>query len=219
MKYDRRLYSPGPDLKGPESFSKLPVRICLGSAFGLMLALMAFVWFTGSAVMYVHFWAYLAVVALIVLLLLTAGVFGICHRIESERTRRTAGIIIGSFVAMLGVMAIMICHFFAESYLVPVGFDESPEGENRIVIMRTIAEEGDAYTAYPAIGNHFYIVLAEPDIVVSDGVIQGVHWEGERKAVVTLTDIEGNDATLTVDFEPLYGGDTEETAPGETATE
>lgn len=213
MKYDRRLYSPGPTLKGPVTFSKLPVGICLGIAGGLMLALMGFVWFTGSAVMYIYFWAYLAVICVIILALLTAGVFGICHRIDSERTRRTAGIIMGSFVVMLGMFAAMVCSFFAENYMVPVGFEDSPEGENRIVIMRTLADEaGDAYTAYPAIGNHFYLVLAEPDIVVSEGVIQGVHWEGERKAIVTLTDMEGNDATLTVDFEPLYGGDGEEAA-------
>lgn len=215
MKYDRRLYSPGPDLKGPVQFSKIPVRLCLGLAMGLMLALAGFMWFTGTSVMYVHFWAYLVVVALIILLLLAAGVFGICHRLESERTRRTAGIILGSFVIMLGMMAAMVIGFFAENYLVPVGFSDSPEGENQIVIMRTMAEEGDAYTAYPSIGRNFYIVIAEPDIVVSDGVLQGVEWEGERKAVVRLTDTEGNDAALTVDFAPLYGGETEADAAAE----
>lgn len=215
MKYDYRLYSPGEELKGPDSFSKLPVRICLSTAAGLMLALTGFVWFTGSSVVFVHFWAYLAVVSAIALLLITAGAFGIAHHISVERTRRTAGILMGSFIVMLGMAAATVCGFFAENYLKPVGFVDSPEGENRIVIMRTMAEEGDAYTAYPAIGNYFYIVLAEPDIVVSDGVIQGVEWEGERKAVVTLTDIEGNDATLTVDFEPLYGGESEEETAGE----
>ena len=70
----RRLLNYGPDLTEPAGTpSKLPAKICLISAVVLMFALMGFIMFTGSAVLYVHFWVYIVAVILIVLLLLPAG--------------------------------------------------------------------------------------------------------------------------------------------------
>ena len=66
-------------------------------------------------------------------------------------------------------------------------------------------EQGAVVTAYPAIGNHFFVAGLESEEVLSNGVISGVEWEGERLARVRLEDAGGNETELTVDFSILYG--------------
>ena len=209
MYNDRRLYSPGPELKGPITHSSKPMKICLFAAFALLFAMLAFVYFvTGAAVLYIHFWVYVAVAAVIVLLLLGAGAFAIYNRMQTERSRRNAAIILAGVMLMLGTVAFAMCSAFTGMWQ-PIGFFDSPEGENRIVIMRSQADEGVIIEAYPAVGDHFYVAALRSEAVQSNGVIEGVEWENERMAKVLLEDIDGNDATITVDFALLYSGEEE----------
>ena len=203
---DRRLYSPAPDLKGPVSDHRSQTRICLIAAAALMFALMAFVFYTGTAVLYIHYWVYVAAAALIILLLLGAGAFAIHGRLKGERARRNTAIILIGVMALLGTMAMTLCTTFADLQK-PLGIYASPEGENRIVVFTSDMDEGSMITAYPAIGNHFYVAALESEMIHSNGIISGVEWEGERLAKVKMEDINGNDVELTVDFAPLYGGE------------
>lgn len=204
---DRRLYSPAPPLRGPVTFSKLPVRICVGLAFLLMLALLLFVRYTGNAVLCVHFWIYIAAVGAMTLLLLTAGVFGIWHRVKGESARRITGIVLFSVVGMLALCLATVCATLSDTYQKPIGYYDSPEGKNRIVVMRTEGEGGPLYTAYPAIGNAFYVAAMESDIVQSNTGVGGVQWPEENRAEVHLKDLDGNDALISVDFSVLYEGE------------
>ena len=209
MKSDRRLsHFYGPDLTAPVKKSNLPVRICLISALSLLMALLLFLMYTGSAVLYIHFWVYPAVASLIVLLLLGAGAFAIYNHFDSQKARRVSAIILIGVMLLFGTFGFTLCQIAAMQK--PARFYDSPGGENRIVIMLTTADQGVVVTAYPAIGNHFYVAGLESELVQSNGVISGVEWEGERLAKVKLEDIDGNDTELTVDFSILYAG--EETA-------
>ena len=205
----RRLNYPAPDLTGPYKPNRLPTRICLISAASLCLSLLLFIMYTGNLVLYVHFWAYIAVAALIVLLLLAAGAFAIRNRIKSDRARSNTTIVLFGFLIMLALIAVSVCWSLGEMYMKPVGYSDSPEGDNSIVIMKTAGEGGSYISAYPAIGKHFYVAAIESDFILSNGVIQGVDWEGDRKATVRLLDAEGNETSLVVDFSPLYSEDSE----------
>lgn len=209
MYSDRRLSSfYGPDLKGPVKKSHLPTRVCLVSAAVLMFALLGLFMYTGMAVLYIHFWVYVAAVSLIVLLLLGAGAFAIYNRFDTDRARRIVAIILGGLMLMLATMAYALCSLFMDM-LQPIGYYDSPNGENRIVIMKSAADQGSVIEAYPAIGSSFYVAALESEQVLSNGVISGVEWEGERLAKVFLEDIDGNDTVLTVDFSILYAGEDE----------
>ena len=207
MKTDRRLSSfYGPDLTKPVKKSNLPVRICLISAVSLLMMLLLFIMYTGSAVLYIHFWVYPAVVGLIAMLFLGAAAFAIYNRCESQRASRNAAILLIGFMVMVGMAIFSVCSLFTNMWR-PVGFFDSPEGENRIVVMRSQADQGSLIEAYPAIGNHFYVAGMESEKVLSNGVISGVEWEGERLAKVYLEDVDGNDTELVVDFSILYAGE------------
>lgn len=206
MYRDRRLYSPGPDLKQPITHSTKPTKICLILALVVMFLLGAFIWFTGTAVLYIHYWVYIAVAALVVLLLVGAGAFAIYNRMNTERSRRVAAIILIGVMLMLGTSVFAICSAFA-SIQQPLGFFDSPEGENRIVVLRSETEEGTLIEAYPAVGSHFYVAALPSESVITNGVVHGVEWEGERLAKVLLQDVDGNDTFVTVDFAPLYEGE------------
>lgn len=207
---NRRLYSPAPDLKGPLPQNRLPGRICIVSAAVLMFVLLGFVMYTGSAVLYIHFWVYPAVVCAIILLLLGAGAFAIYNKMGSERARRNAAIVLVGVMLMFGTIGYTICQITAMQK--PAGFFDSPEGENRIVVMLTQADEGVVVSAYPAIGDHFYVAAIESEHVLSNGVVSGVEWEGERLAKVLMEDIDGNDVELVVDFSVLYAGEADAAA-------
>ena len=210
MKNDRRLsYYYGPEDTAPVTKNSLPTKVCLISAFSLLMALMLFLMYTGSAVLYIHFWLYPAVAGLILFLLLGAGAYAIYNHCNSSKARRTAAIIGIGFMLMVGAIVFAFCSMFAKM-LQPIGFFDSPEGENSIVIMRSQADEGELIQAYPAIGTQFYVAGLVCDGVLSNGVISGVEWEGERLAKISLEDINGNDAELTVDFSVLYDGEGEE---------
>lgn len=202
---DRRLYSPGPEIKGPLTRNRLPIRICLVSAAVLMFALLGFIMYTGTAVLYVHFWVYTAVVCAVVLLLLGAGAFAIYNKMGSERARRIAAIILIGVMLMFGTFGYTICQVMTLQK--PAGFFDSPKGENRIVVMLAQTDNGVVVSAYPAIGNHFYVAAIESEHILSNGVVSGVEWEGERLAKVLMEDIDGNDVELVVDFSPLYSGE------------
>ena len=116
---------------------------------------------------------------------------------------------------LMGIMALLltVCVAFVSAFAnvqKPAAFYDSPEGENRVVVMLTDDIDGVLVTAYPAIGNHFYVAALESEIVRSNGVIYGVEWEGERLAKVKMEDGDGNDTELIVDFAPLYGGESAE---------
>ena len=209
MYRDRRLYSPGPDLKAQPANTALPMKICLIAAAAVMGLLALFFWFTGSAVLYIHYWVYVAVIALIVVLLAAAAALAIFGKIKAERPRRMVGLLLLMLMIFLIVTAASVCMAFA-SFQKPLGFFDSPEGENRIVVMGSQTTEGSLIEAYPAVGNHFYIAALPSEQVMSNGVIQGVEWEGERLAKVILQDTDGNETSVTVDFALLYAG--EETA-------
>lgn len=209
MKTDRRISSfYGPDLTSTVKKSNLPTRICLISAVSLMMALLLFIMYTGSAILYIRFWVYPAVAGLILMLFLGAGAFAIYNRYDTQRARRNAAIILGGLMVMIGMMVFSVCSLFTNMWK-PVGFFDSPEAENRIVVMSSQADEGVLIEAYPAIGNHFYVAGLESEKVHSNGVISGVEWEGERLAKVLLEDIDGNDTELVVDFSILYAGEAE----------
>ena len=206
----RRLYAYGPDLtpKKPLRKSEVPGKVCLIAAIVLMLALMGLFMYTGSAVMYIHAWVYIAVVGLIVLLLMAAGGFAIYNKIKSDQVSKTVGLLM--IAVMLAASAVVFALCQVAAMRKPIGFHDSPNGENRIVIMAMDLNQGAAITAYPALGNHFFVAALESEEILSNGIITGVEWEGERLAKVKLEDIDGNDTELTVDFSVLYGG--EETA-------
>lgn len=204
----RRLLNYGPDLTEPAGTpSKLPAKICLISAVVLMFALMGFIMFTGSAVLYVHFWVYIVAVILIVLLLLTAGALTIYGKVRNASKRRIVGIALLGVLMLVAIFGLTLGMAFVDIQK-PVAFYDSPEGENRIVVMLTQDSEGVLVTAYPAIGNHFYVAAIESEVIHSNGVITGVEWEGERLAKVQMEDIDGNDTELVVDFALLYSGET-----------
>ena len=206
MKTDRRLSSYyNMDLTTPVKKNNLPTRICLISASALMFALLLFLMYTGSAVLYIHFWVYPAIASLIVLLLLGAGAFTIYNRMNTQRARRYAAIVLVGVMLLFAVPGFTLCQIAALQK--PAQFYDSPNGENRIVLMLTTADEGVVVSAYPAIGNHFYVAGLESERIHSNGVISGVEWEGERMAKVQLEDIEGNDTELIVDFAVLYAGE------------
>lgn len=204
----RRLYAYGPDLtpKTPLRKSKLPGRICLISAVVLMFALMGLFLYTGSAVMYIHTWIYIAAVGLILLLLMAAGGFALYNAIKSDRASKFAGLFMIAVLLVVGSVVFAFCQVAAMRK--PIGFHDSPNGENRIVVMTMPVDQDVVVTAYPAIGNHFFIAGLESGEVLSNGVITGVEWEGERLAKVMMEDAEGNDTELTVDFSILYAGET-----------
>ncbi len=208
---DRRLYSPMPDLRNDQAPSRTPIRVCLIAASALMFALMAFIFYTGSAVLYVHFWVYIAAVFAIILLLLGAGAFAIHRRVKGEHARRNVAIVLVGVMLMLATTALAFCAAFM-GYQKPAGFFDSPNAENRIVVMTSEADGGTLVTAYPAIGNHFYVAAIECEGVLSNGVVQGVEWEGERLAKVLLEDVDGNDVEIVVDFALLYAGESEAAA-------
>ncbi len=189
--------------------SRKPEQICLTIAVVLMFALFGFIWYTGSAVLYIHDWVYVVVVSLIVIALLGAGAFAIYRNTKTDRARRNATIALPGVMIMFLAVALVICVSYS-TLEQPVGFYDSPEKENRIVVMRTRYDEGVLITAYPAIGNHFYIPVIKSEVIHSNGVIQGVEWEGERLAKVILCDINGNDTVLPVDFSLLYAEDSAE---------
>jgi len=206
--YSNRRLSPyyAPDLRSkPVKKSTLPVKICLISAAVLMFAMLGFLMYTGSAVLYVHFWVYIAAFCLLIMLLLGAGAFAVYNKCNTDRARRIAMILLIALMLLLGSVGVAFCQVAAMQK--PLGFFDSPAGENRIVIMTTTADKGVVVTAYPAIGDHFYVAALESEIIQSNGVISGVEWEGERLAKVRLEDIDGNDTELVVDFAMLYGGE------------
>lgn len=204
---NRRLYSPGPTLKGPVTFSKLPVRICIISAFVLMLCLMLFIRFTGGAILYVNFWVYVAAVGAITLLLLGAGCLGIWHRVKSEQARMATAVGLGSVMIVLALVLAIFCVSLSENVQKPIGYYDSPEGNNKLVVMRTIAEEGAIYTAYPAVNEHFFFAALDSGTVQSSTGIAGVEWPQENLAQVQFKDLDGNPAVLTVDFSLFYEGE------------
>ena len=208
MRNDRRLYSPAPNLNVPENFSKLPVRICLGSAIGLLMALVLFIRITGPHVLYIHYWAYMAVAAVILLLLLSAGALGAWHRVKGENARKYTAIALVCVLVVLALGAFFFCSSVATSYLVPVAYSHSPNGENSIVIMKTDMEDGSSYSAYPLSGC-FFLAAATSEEVYSEMGVERVEWEGENVARVYLTDMEGKEAFITVDYTEISGMDAE----------
>lgn len=186
--------------------SRKPEKICLTVAAVLTAIFFLFMWFTGSAVMYVHLWVYLAAISAIVLALLAAGALAIYRNLTTDRARRNGSITLIGLMVMFVTLAIVLCTS-ASIVERPVAFYDSPEQENTIVVMSTSAEQGVLITAYPAIGRNFYVAGLKSEIVHSNGIIQGVEWEGERLAKVILCDINGNDTALTVDFSLLYAED------------
>lgn len=206
MKNDRRLssfYGPDTTPKAPLWKSEVPGKVCLIAAAVLMVALMGLFMYTGSAVMYIHAWVYIAAVGLIVLLLLAAGGFAIYNAIRSERASKFVGLLMIAILLLAASVGFALCQVAAMRK--PVSFHDSPNGENRIVVMAMRVEQGAVVTAYPAIGNHFFVAGLESEEVLSNGVISGVEWEGERLARVRLEDAGGNETELTVDFSILYG--------------
>lgn len=188
-----------------EPASKLPVRICLIGAYVCLFALIALLLYTGSYVMCVHFWIYIMAVALIAIFLIGAGAFAICRRVKSERTRRISQIAAVAFLGLLVMTAGSFSYVINGMYQKPIGYFDSPEGGNRLVVMSTEGDNGKYISAYPALGNHFYVAALESEMVLSNGVVQRVEWENEQLARIVLCDIDGNDTSFTVDFSELNG--------------
>lgn len=208
MYNNRRLYSPMQQAKDPESFSKLPVRICLSSAVFLALALILFIRLTGAYVLYIHYWVYVAVAAVILLLLLGAGAFGVWRRVQGERARKNVAITLIIVMVILALGAFSFCSMIASSYLKPVVFSHSPSGENSIVVMRTEAERGAQYTAYPLSGS-FYLAAVASEEIYSEMGVERVEWDGENVARVYMTDLDGKEAFITVDYTKFFEVDEE----------
>ncbi len=203
----RRLQAP----PMPETVltSRTPEKICLTVAAVVTTALFGFIWYTGSAILYIHDWVYVAAVAVIVIALLGAGAFAIYRNLKTNSARKIGSMALPGLMVMFITAALVVCVGYS-TLEQPIGFYDSPEKENRIVIMKTNSEEGVLITAYPAIGDHFYVAALKSEVIHSNGVIQGVEWEGERLAKVILCDIDGNDIVLPVDFSLLYAEDSAE---------
>lgn len=204
MHNNRRIFYPPVDIKLPSPRTNKPIKICLTAAAVLLMLFVCFMLFTGSTVAYIHFWVYVAVVGLIILLLLSAALYAGYNALKGEKTRKIVGYLLVGLMVMLVTCLCSLCMTLATTYMVPVGFSDSPEGENRIVIMKSEMEEGAMYNAFPAIGNHFYVGLISNEVISKESV-QGVEWQGERYVRVLLNDMEGNETAIVVDFAPLYG--------------
>ena len=178
-----------------------PAQIALTAVMcGLPVVVVGFMLFTGA-------------LADMKMLLLSAALYAGYNALKGEKTRKIVGYLLIGLMVTLVTCLCSLCMTLATTYMVPVGFSDSPEGENRIVIMKSEMEEGAMYNAFPAIGNHFYVGLISNEVISKESV-QGVEWQGERYVRVLLNDMEGNETAIVVDFAPLYGE--EPTDPAET---
>ena len=204
MANDRRMMR-FPEIPDPrKQQSNLPEKVCLTAAVIVLFALLGFIWFTGLAVLYVRFWIYIAAASLIALLLLSAGAFAIYHKIKNDKTQKRMGIVLAGLVVGVAVFLIIFTTGFSTSR-VPIQYSDSPNGKNQIVIMRSNKDDGSKLIeAYPSFNRKFFIPVQGIDMVLSNGVIQGVEWEGDWLAKVLLCDVEGNDTVITVDFSLIY---------------
>ena len=193
-----------PEIPDPrKQKSNLPEKVCLISAVVLLCALLGFIFMTGLYVLYVHFWVYVAVISLIVMLLLSAAGFAIYHRIKGERTQRRMAIVLSGLGIGVAVFLIIFTTGFSTNRK-PIQFSDSPSGENQIVIMRSTTDFGVLIEAHPSFNGKFFIPMPDTQAVHSNGVIQGVEWDGDWMARVLLCDIYGNDTVIEVDFSLIY---------------
>lgn len=214
MQKNRRMNSYAPPMGEKPVFSKLPVRLCLIGALVVFTGLLAFVWMTGSQVLYIHYWVYMAVAAVVILLLLGAAAFAICHRIRDDRARKYTGIGLGALISVMAMVVGLFCNTVSDTYYKPVVTSTSPGGESSIIVMKTVLEEGNMYTAYPLSGS-FYLAGAPSEEVFSQMGVERVEWEGEYLVRVYMTDLEGKEACITVDYNKIFDLSGVDAAAGE----
>jgi hypothetical protein len=206
---NRRM--PTPETPERVLTSKVPEQVCLTVAAVLTVVFFMFLWYTGTAVLYVHLWVYPLIISLILISLLGAGCLAYYRKLTTNRARRNANLVLVGLIVMAITTALVVCTGIS-TLEKPIAYYDSPNGENTVVVMRTKSDDGQMITAYPAIGRSFFVAAIESEKVLSNGVIQGVEWEGERLAKVVMCDVNGNDTYLTVDFSLLYA---EESTPAE----
>jgi len=137
------------------------------------------------------------------MLLLSAAGFAIYHRIKGERTQRRMAIVLSGLGIGVAVFLIIFTTGFSTNRK-PIQFSDSPSGENQIVIMRSTTDFGVLIEAHPSFNGKFFIPMPDTQAVHSNGVIQGVEWDGDWMARVLLCDIYGNDTVIEVDFSLIY---------------
>lgn len=205
----RKLYSPPIDSPRPQSYSKLPQRILLLSALAVAVFLFAFVAIPGSSVLFIHFWVYLAIAALVPVLLLAALTVKLFQMIRSKWPRYITTWCMVTLILFIIVSVSSVCMVYTTYGETPVSYYTHNATGNRLVIMKyadaETLDESDGsvtyvYSAYPMINKLFYRVNHTQSVSTGTGV-DYVEWsEDGSVATVFLTDVQGQQQTIEIDF-------------------
>ncbi len=165
--------------------------------------------------LFVHFWPYVLLEILPILLLVAALYVFINQRLKNRTASKImmfVGIGIGVFALSFLISMVEIMSQFAG---VPVAYYSSPEKTHRLVIMRSMESETDfAYSVYPMTSKYFYNADAEQRLSTNSGV-DLVEWESEDVALVHMIDREEQEVVFTVDFNNPVSNTRQEETPAE----
>ena len=221
---NRRLYNPNLDERTPSPYGGLAVRILVIAAAVVSLLIAALRFLPGETLL-VWYWVYIVAFGLPIILLLAALTLKLHFSIRSKWPR----IIATALAAMVTLFAVTVtysfCLVYAQIGANPVSYYTNPDTGNRLVIMKAVDMENSdeearktvyLYGAYPMRNKFFYYPERGGMVSTATG-IDYVEWtDGGMGAAVHITDLDGVEQVLAIDFNRPSSG--EETA-GETGAQ
>ena len=206
----RRLYNPNLDDNKPSPTGGLMVRVLLIAAAVAALLVAALIFIPGQSLL-VWYWVYIAVIGLPIILLLIALAVKL-HQVIKKKLPRIIATVLASMLVIFAVTTTYsLCMLYGQIGANPASYYTNPDTGNRMVIMKAIdlenTDESDwdrayFYGAYP-MRNKFLYYPMRGDIVSTRTGIDYVEWtNGGMGAAVHITDLDGKEQVLTVDFNP-----------------
>ena len=141
MQLSRYYKPPRPSIRGARpTYSKLPFRILMFCFIWDLFALFAF-----ASLPLLYSWAIFVAMGLGVALLLVMIMIGIIHRMDSSTKRKFLLFTCGFLAFMALYVAFTLCQLWAGSFEQVMGKFPSPEGGNKIAVVRSpaFAESGE----------------------------------------------------------------------------
>ena len=205
---NRRLPNPYLDEHRPSPYGKLIVRILLIAA-AVAAILAAALFLLPGETLFVWYWVYIVALGLPAVLLLAALTMKLFSSIQSKWPRVICTALFGMTTMAAAVIIYSLCLVYAQVGMNPAAYYTNPDTGNRLVIMKAIDFDNSDeetrktvyfYGAYP-MRNKFLYYPTRGDMISTNTGVDYVEWiDGGMGAQVHITDLNGAEQVLTIDF-------------------